>query len=480
MPIDKINSSQFAELIRTAITQRDNTFEVTIGEIPDLCIEPQARVFERQHDDVRKVSLMMSLSSASEFDGEYTVDLEGIVYNEGIVRTTGTQATGTAVFSRAAAPTTDIVVQRGYPVGTAPDESTGLTLTFVTTEERTMESSSYASYYNATTQRYELSVPIVAVVEGSQGVVGAGRVNRTVRPLAGFDEVSNTTATSNGRDAETNQELIDRYSVAILGRRLATSSGVKKYILDKFPEVDDVYIAAGNDLLLTRAADDAGAVDAYITGEELQTATESPAYPGAGQLIPVDYSPVVEVTSVQDLTGPTTFTEGTDYDVVYDDTGNEHSNRAVDGVRFKFTGSAPVVGYPVTINYSYNNLVRRIQTETEQDDVEVRGRDLLVKYGEDVAIIIDANMRVESSFETSLVQKAVETAIQSFINDTLKLGDDVEESDIQGVVRQISGVDNFIFTRLTRSTVSSGVGDIVIAGNEVATLAANDLTITLI
>jgi uncharacterized phage protein gp47/JayE len=482
MPIEKVSSAQFADRIRTGILNRDRTWEVTVGEIPDLVINPQARVFERQNDRNRQVSLMLTLSDATAFSGEFEIDLEGIVFNEGVTRNLGAQAAATAVFSRNSAPTSDIRVQRGFPIATLPDEATGQTITFVTTEERTMFAASANSFFNIETQRYELSVPVVAVVEGSQGRVGARRINRPLRSLLGFDSVTNTSAAAGGRDRESNQEVIDRYLISILGRELATSTGAKKATEDDFPDVVDSLIVAGTNPLLTRAGDTAGAVDVYIIGDEVLEVTENPVFLGAGQLIQLSFSPAIEVLSVQDLAGPTTYIEDDDYEVVLDATGVSRSARAVDGIRFTFTGSNPLptIGSPVTITYTYNNLIRRLQAQFELDDLEVHGRDLLFREGLEVPIVIDAQLRVEAGFNTTTVQSAVNTAVLDFVNSSLRLGDDVEESDIQAVVRQITGVDNFIFTRLTRSTVPSGVADIPIADNEHATLATADLTTTLI
>jgi uncharacterized phage protein gp47/JayE len=480
VPIEKVSASQFAEQIQLGILDRDRTWDVYVGEIPDLVVNPHAAVLERQNDRTRKLSLMMTLSNPDEFAAEYEIDLDGIVYNEGMTRSQGSQATANLTFSRSTPPSADLRVQRGYPVATLPDESTGQTITFVVTEERTMPVATASSYLNIDTNRYELrNVPVVAVIEGSDGRVGPRRITRPLRPLLGFDSVTNEVAASGGRDKESNAELIDRYLISILGRRLTTNDGAKKATIDDFPSVEDALVVGGTSGLITRAGDTAGAVDAYIVGSETLESVENPTYLGAGQLIQVEAPPITEVLSVQDLsTGATPFTEGTDYEVVYDETGVAKSSRAVEGIRFLFTGSAPTIGNPVTITYTYNNLIRRLQTSFELDDRKSEGRDLLYKEGTEVPIALEALLVVESGFNTDTVQTAVVNAIDDFINNTLKLGDDVEESDIQGVVRQISGVDNFIFNRLSRLAVTSGVGDIEIEVNEYATIDAGDLQVS--
>jgi hypothetical protein len=467
MPIEKISAEQYAEQIRSGILNRDRTWEVTVGEVPDTCINPQARVWERQNDRTRQLSLMLSLSDASVFDDEFEADLEGIVFNEGLSRSLGSASGAVAVFSRVAPPANNVRVQRGYPIATLADEDTGTTITFVTTEEGIMLASASSSYYNIDTERYELNVPVVAVIEGSEGQVGARRISRPLRALVGFDSVANPNASTGGRDRESNQELIDRYLIAILGRRLEVRTGLKKWTEDEFGGVEDAQVIGGTDALLTRAADTAGAVDIYIIGEDLVEVSDNITYLGAGQLIEVNFAPLVEVVSVRDLSGPTTFTEGTDYEVVFDDSGVSGSTRAADGVKFLPTGSAPALGDLVTITYTYNNLIRTLQNDVEDDDVDVDGRDELYKMSTKVGIFLDAGLRVTNGFNQSTVRTAVRTAILAYING-LKGGDDVEEFDIDGVVSQISGVDNFVYNQLSRITVTSGVGDIAIARNEYA------------
>lgn len=481
MPVQRISANQWAAVIRSGILGRDANFDVTDQEIVDICINPQARVLELQHDTSRKIALILTLSNPNEFEGEFEVDLDGIVFNEGLKRSLGSQATAVCVFSRSSAPSSDIRVQRGFPVATVPDEGSGQTVTFVTTEERTMFASTASSYFNIATQRYELSIPVVAVVEGSQGRVGATRVNRPLRPLVGFDSVTNTSAASGGRNRETTQRLIDRYLIAIIGRDITTSTGIRKVVIDDFPDVEDILTVSGTNALLTRAGEDAGAVDAYLIGSENIEQIESPNYLGAGQLIPISFAPLVEVISVQDLSTGTIFVEGTDYDVVFDVSGYAKSSRAQEGVRFRFTGSSPAIGNPVTITYAYNNLIRRLQVELKQDDTLVVGRDLLFKAGTEVPVVHTAQIRVHSRYSTTQVVAAAHAAVVQLINETnRKLGVALQGSDIQGVVRQITGVDNYIITRLTRATIPSGTADIDIASNEWASIADADLTITSI
>lgn len=481
MPFDRINATQFAAAIRRAVFDRNEEIDVSEGDLSDTTVVPQARVLEVVHDRIRKLSLINTLANASEFDGVFAVDLEGIVFNEGMTRQLGSLATVTLVFSRAAAPPNDLRVQRGFPVATLSDEASGQAITFVTTEERTMFAASASSFFNPVTLRYELSVPAVATVEGPSGRAGPNRVQRPLRPLAGFDTVTNTATATGGRDVEDNADLIRRYLLAIRGRRLSTSTGVQRYTLSDFPSVVDALTVSGDDPLLVRAGDDAGAVDCYIIGEQTIEVTENLPFIAATELIEVTFPPMVEVLSVTDITSGITYVQDDDYEVVLDDSGNDRSTRSVDGIRFlpSATQALPTPTNLVTVSYTYNALIRRLQAAVGQDNIKVHGRDLLYKRGVEVAMAHEANLRVDAGFNSSSVQATVTTAVLDFINN-LRLGDDVEESDIQGVVRAISGVDNYITTRLSRLGTPSGTGDVPIERNEYARIADTDYIVTLI
>lgn len=477
MPVEKITAAQFRDQLRAGITSRTESHDVGFGPIRDIVIDPVAAVLEQQNDRVRAVSLLISLQDPANLSD---VDVDGIVFNEGLRRSLGARAVTTLTFSTPTVDPTgpDLVVQRGFPVATTPDTNTGETVTFTTTEARTLSAAQRASFFNIVTQRYELQVPARATAQGAVGRVGRGRVRRPLRPLVGFDAVTNLAASEGGLDRETNAELVNRYLLAILGRDLTTPAGVEFFTRNNFPEVEDVLVVFGDDPLLTRAGDDAGAVDAYIVGDQLVARTENLEFLGLGQLLQVSFPPLAIVTQVS--SGATTYAEGVDYEVVRDTGGNRGSTRAVEGVRFlASSASPPALGDTVTVNYTQNNLIRTLQVTSTQRTNETLGRDLLYKEGVRVDIILEAQLRVAAGFSTVTVPNAVSTAIQSFINN-LGLGADVENSDLQGEVRRISGVDNFIITRLSRNPAVIDTADIVIGGNEFARISTADLVLTLV
>ena len=476
MPIDRITAAQFVAKLRTALLARTNKYDTAYGPIPDVVFNPTAAVLEDQNNRLRLVSLLLSLRNESEFSED---DLDALVYNEGILRPTGSNATTVLTFQRSTPFTSAETgrIPKGFPVGTAVSEG-GITTTFVTTEEKDKSSVIEVLDTDTNTIVYQVQVPATCLTRGSAGRVGSDRINRPLRPLVGYESVTNAESTKDGRDQYTNAELVQLYLLAVTSRQLSVPSGAEFYIRDNFTSVQDVHEVFGTDPLLTRAADNAGAVDAFVIGENVQSKTDQLTFLGVGQKLKIVNAPVIEIQTVTRVSDSHLYVEGTDYVVDLDKSGVSGSTRAQDGIRFLATASPmPSAGDVISVVYSYNQLVRDLQADASDPEVQVIGRDLLFRVGVQVDITMAAQLKVSSGFRYNDIETAVNTAILGYING-LKLGEDVELSDLQAEVRRFSGVDNFVITRLTRSTASSGATDISIAANEYARISIAELTLT--
>jgi len=473
MPIPKITADQFTTNLNLGIQNRDAGADVEIGPIPDIVIQPTAQVLENQNDRIRQVSQLILLDQSATFTD---TDVDDFVFNEDMLRNTGGRSTSTVTFSRATIPTIDIPVQRGFPIATMPDEATGQTVVFVTTEQKTMVAAQAASYFNITTGRYELEVAVQATISGKIGEVGPNRINRPLRPLAGFDTVTNVGRTSTVVDREINDRLIERYKIAIQGTQLATNKGLRLFIVSQYIDVGGVLIINSGDPLVTRTGTSGNAVDVFITGSQASSRVDNQIFLGVGQLIILDHQPVTQVVSVINPIGPVTYVVGTDYEIVSDTSGVSGSNQAQDAIRFIPGGTFPAVGDTIQITYTQNSLVDTIQNDFTDPDRIVGGQDILIRTGTQIDITLAARLIVLGGFSWSTVATAVTNAILNWIN-ALSLDADVEQSDIQGEVRNISGVDNFIFTKLD---VKPGTGnaDVVVGKNEFARIDVTDIALT--
>ncbi len=469
MAISRKTADQYAQEIKSAINSRNSTYDTEVGPIPDLVVVPMASVFELQNERIRAVQQLLSLVN----DGSFTDrDLDDFVFNEQLIRLPGSKSQVSLTFSRATVPTSDITIKANFPTGTLPDESTGQAFTFITLADATMVAANAAAYFNNITQRYELNVAAEGLIGAASSNVGQNRITRPLRPLVGFDSVTNKAVATGGRDAETSAQLIDRYFLSLMGTSPDVVNGIDKIVRDVFTSVIDSNVVFGNNPLNVRSATDGGAVDVYIIGNTPVTVTESIVFPGIDQVIPLSKQPVNNITSAG------AFVQGVDFVLVKDSSGNKNSVRAVDGIKWLPSGSAPVVGSVVSVTYTYNILITVLQSGFTTDDKNVPSRDILFKVADQIDITLSANIKIRPGFNPQAVVDACSTAILNLINGDL-LGAPIEASDIQAVVRSFSSVDNFVITNLAK-TGSIGLSDIAINPNEYPRMSPFDLALTVI
>jgi hypothetical protein len=481
MAVEQITAAQYVQQLRAAILARNSSYDVDVGPIPDLIINPVANTLERQNADVRKLQSLLLLLN----NGDYTsADLRAFVANEGIGSSDGIGSTVVLTFSTAMV-NSDLTVGQGFPVGTLADESSGVALTFVVASTTILPVASKASYFNAATQKYELSVSARCTSIGANTNVAANRITNPRRPIVGFQSITNKQAAQGGRDQSTDGELIEQYLIAITGTNEAVPDGVRKVTRDLFPSLSDSLTVYGNDPLLVRASTDAGAVDIWVMGVNAVSQTDVLTFVDRGQLMPMLRQPVMNVSRVS--TSGTTYTEGVDYDVFYDVSGYSDSVRASDGIVFRQTGLAPTPGEVVNVTYTQNFMMEDVQSSLSTPNHDVIGRDTLIRAATQLNITIAANLTVRSGFSPSSVSSMVQSSILGFVNSLLLQAkipgtedrSSVQKSDVDGIVRRISGVDNFSFTQFCL-VGATGNDDIPVGKNQYPRIAASAITISLV
>jgi hypothetical protein len=466
-------------MLRNALLARTKTYDTSFGPLVDCILNPVAAVLEDQNNSrLLPVSQLLSLENSTAFSDS---DLDATVFNEDIIRPSGSYASTVLTFSRSRPFSTSEsgLIPAGYPVATSPDETTGTATIFVTSESRDKTSAIAVLDPTTSTTVYQLQVPATALVKGSQGLVGPGRITDPQRPLVGYDSVTNEVGTQDGADTYTNAQLIDLYLLAVSSRQLSVPTGSEFYVRSNFASVQDVNEVFGTNPLLTRAASDAGAVDSYIVGNNNQTLTDQIVFLGVGQKLVVSTPPVVSITTVSRVSDGYVFIEGTDYNVTLDTGGNAGSIRALDGITFlPGANLIPTIGDIISITYLFNQLIIDLQSDADSPDVQVEGRDLLFKMGIEVPIYFAATLSVSSGYSASSVQLAVQNAVLGYVN-ALGLGDTVEAFGIDSAVAGVSGVSNFVITLLTSNPLVVSTGDVAIGGDSFPSLDLVNMSLTI-
>lgn len=471
MPVVRYTADDFANQISQGVAARDKTIDTRIGTYRDIFIDPVSEGFQTQNERIYYLNQLMSLKNA---DLLVPDDVDDMVYNENVVRFQSTNSVTSVTFSRILAPTTDILIPIGFPISTKINPSTGTSILFKTIEESTMYAASASQYYNTTTGRYEIDVAIASVSQGSNTEVGAYTITEFRRPFPQFDEIFNRSATTDGRGLETNSELVKRYSLHVSGAQLSTPDGLKKGVLDNFNDVSDCYMVYGDNPYMERNEDDPGAMDCWVKGQSLLTRTYTTYYNGVYTLNSLDFQPLVEVTGVS--SGGTDYTEGTDYEVVRDEGIYRYSNRSTAGIRWLSGGSHPAIGDAVVINYTYNSLMNQMDSFFKSSAFFYVGGDVLYREAQPKAITLELSLVIRSGSPANIVS-SLRVALLNYVN-SLGLGENVEEFDLDSIASKIYGIDNLTWTTLAVFG-GTGVADIDVAPYEYPSLDTADLVINV-
>jgi len=135
--------------------------------------------------------------------------LDDFVNEFGFTRFPATRASGVVTFTTPSPATQAISIQAGTTVST--NSSPVVKFTVITTSTLSLGSVS-------------VDVPVVATVAGSTGNVEANQINAITTPLNGITAVTNTSATSGGNDAESDQSLINRFKNTVFRNLAGTVS----------------------------------------------------------------------------------------------------------------------------------------------------------------------------------------------------------------------------------------------------------------
>ena len=476
MAISKISANEFATRISESVNNRDSSIDTSIGPIRDVFIDPFSDVLENQNDRILYLNSLLSLRNASSLVPD---DIDDVVSNENLVRWQGSRSIVTLTFSRTSDFTSDYTVPVNFPVSTITDPSTGNIVSFKTVETKTMTSATMSRYYNPDTKQYELNVLAASIPTGITTQIGANTITIMMRRLDGFTAVTNKAATSNGKSIESNEDLAKRYFLHVEGAQIGTPAGLHRFILDNISGVTDAYIVYGTNTSLTRQSSDAGAIDIWVLGETALSSTYSTYYNGVETLNAFPFQPVIRVSSV--ISGGVAYTEGDDFDLITGVGDYAYSNSTTDGIKWLTDGShvKPAIGDSVTIIYEYNSLINLMDSYFKQEEYYEGGSDRLFRWAQEESIEIEANLKVRSGNPSSIVA-LVRTAVTDYVN-ALRLGDNLEEFDIDAVVAGVYGVDNWTYVTLAVSGAVSGtISDIEIDPNKYARLANADLVINLV
>lgn len=303
-----LKEGQIAESLAAAILRSNPQVRVDEGSgLRDLVIDPFATEAERMRfifdfmvrsrspsqllsiDDPQntgesapvetsayKLALKQAFQIRSNREVQLLIDaaFEAYASNYGVFREGGVPARGEVVFFTRTRPTRTLPIPLGSIVQAGSQQ-------FRTTQAAEISLSQLASFFDPSTGRYRVTVPVRAVEPGVSGVVAAGQIRRIVSSLPGLSVINNS-PTFGGREVETNRRLIERARRRLASVDSGTEQGLKSIAAASQGVQRAEVVAFPNDLMQrdldSQGVHRGGKVDLWVQGESLGTVSDTLAF----------------------------------------------------------------------------------------------------------------------------------------------------------------------------------------------------------
>jgi len=225
--------------VRDFIIQRlleyDPSFDVGAG-VPttSLLIDPLTVILQPVIDELSVVQLSQSILSILETDNPdvFPEDIvDGLASNAFVERNPG--SLGSDIQRIRFFQPEEFGAQRGILVfrGPAGQRYTNSEAVSITTAEMSL---------NQDGTLYYVDIPIIAIEEGADFNVEAGSITTMESEPTGAANTSNLFGIQQGRDRETNTELIDRIKIAVTVRALVTGRGIIVTLTENFTTIEEI------------------------------------------------------------------------------------------------------------------------------------------------------------------------------------------------------------------------------------------------
>lgn len=419
---------QIVEFLKSKINSKNRSIKTHTGSVvSDIVIEGPAQEFDRLYKKSEDVSKNQSLETS---DPEGT---KALGYNMNKQKKSGIPSTVLITFFSNSIPDVDISI----PIGTIVSTRIGLAsgeIKFRTLMSLKMYASIAAVYLNPTTGKYEISTEAECLSLGVVGNVGAYTINTILGSITGIDGCYNASASSGGGDEETEDAFKYRIALAKRGNALGTEDGILNLILENEYVEDAVFVGHQES-----SRQEIGAIDVYVKGliikqftETFTVVSETREFVFSKQ--PVTYAPPQIIRFANNSIS----TIG--YNIEKDLTSNYAGSILApdkiiwDNVLDEETGNVYIV-------YSYNALIETLQNLFTNTDKDLENTSLLIHWAKEILINVTFTIRILSGFDEILVKADIRNNLAEFFNN-VKIGEEIQQSDVAGIIINTPGVDD--------------------------------------
>lgn len=393
------------------------------------------------------------------------------IQNYAVLRTPATYAAGTVTFQARSLPASDVVIPAGTIIQTR-ELIDGTKIQYTTDSVVTLATT---ATLNSLTGFYEVDAAVTASAAGVDSHVGVNSLTELYNPIAGVNTLTNKSAINNAVDQEDNEDMAGKILEKTAGSQLGTATGYQALILAQFPnyvsavkligplDSDNLRVQFGNEVDVSVVT-----LDATTYSMNALSFTATLTTNGTDNTRFTINRPVLTVTSVVGTTSGRNYVSNTDYGFSHDTAVvYGYSTQSFDGLCW--FGQAPGPGLQLSVQGTYNKIVRDVQEYLDDPNRKYITGDLLVKEAQKIQIDIAASVTADSGVDRTQLETDIETALVSALND-YELGDDVLEDDIINTIQNVSGVlaVGVPLTTLKKSTEASGSDTVTILKTEYA------------
>ena len=198
------SSTEISASIIATLRGLNKSLDLEVGPTYDYLIRPIPQELARTEQAVQNLEIFYSDQFATVATAE---QIAQFATNFGLAADIGSFASTTVYYYRSSAPQPGniLTIPVGALVGTQD-----LSYIFRVTQEATMYGNYAATYYNPSANRYEIQVRVTAVGPGTVYNLPAGRLNKRLTNVVGFDGVVQRDAAYGGSDPEDSSQLAAR------------------------------------------------------------------------------------------------------------------------------------------------------------------------------------------------------------------------------------------------------------------------------
>lgn len=287
-------TEQISDSIKASIVGIDNRLDLKVGPLWDYLISPLPSELAQIESRIEALKRYYSTSFAAIATAQEARDF---AINFGTGTSSGNFARTTITFYKNSPPSTGIAYT--VPVGALVQTIDG-TLVYRVTQAVTMSGDYAATYFNPSSQRYEITTGVEAVSPGETYNIPANHIRKMQSPISGFDGVHQPFEARGGTDPEDSIEVAMRVQQKFKGLERNSIGGIETLIREYQPSyVKAVTVVKPTDRIEFRRLTYSPALDVYVLGTNYSTFTEDYLASGGEKTISITTNKTVtSITSV--------------------------------------------------------------------------------------------------------------------------------------------------------------------------------------